>query len=175
MEIFQFLWGIYFMVPLISIEFFFCRVDDLNIISDYCLPCFVCTSCASKQTLGVFKVEEAPTTALYTGLYVFQAEMPACGRVSWNETQGLSLWDWSPSQSTPRVGVLKLPVRPLLLCPWEEQSTGGKWGWGWCNYQLMWKVVWADRCRWGRSVCLLIQPSCLASHLTLVLDVKWTM
>jgi len=37
----------------------FCEVGNLNIVSDWCLPCFVYTGNASKQSLGVFRVEEA--------------------------------------------------------------------------------------------------------------------
>jgi hypothetical protein len=33
----------------------------------------------------VFRVEEAPTTTLYIGMYVFQAQMPAYAWTSKNE------------------------------------------------------------------------------------------
>jgi hypothetical protein len=34
-------------------------VGDLSIVSDWCLPCSVYTGNASKQSPGVFRVEEA--------------------------------------------------------------------------------------------------------------------
>jgi hypothetical protein len=79
----------------------------------------------------------------------------------------------APHIMAPRWGCWSCLWRLSSFIHERNNQLGGKWGWGWCSYRLMRKLVWADGGRWRRLVCLLNQPSCLAGHLTLALDAKW--
>jgi hypothetical protein len=54
----------FWLMPPMLRQALFCGVGDLNIVSDWCLPCSVYTGNASKQSPGVFRVEEAEADSI---------------------------------------------------------------------------------------------------------------